>query len=142
MAKSWKVILAFAGVFLAGGICGGLVARRVEKFYRPGGKPPVAQAFWPQVIHRLDEKLSLTPEQKEKIRPIVQRTQAEVQKLRRDHFAGVSHAMERMHAEIDVLLTPEQRIKLEELRSKLRERIERERGEMHGGARPPGLPRN
>jgi Spy/CpxP family protein refolding chaperone len=140
MEKSWKIILAFAGVFLAGAVCGGLVMQRAGNIFRPAGRFAPAEGFWPQMLQRLAARLDLTPEQREKIRPILRRTQEEVQTLRRAQFAGVGRAMERMHAEIDALLTPEQRVKLEELRSRFRERVERERRELRGGQRPPGPP--
>ena len=137
MERSWKVILAFTGVFLAGAICGGLIPPRALKLFRPAGRPPATEAFWPQMMQRLERRLDLTPEQREKIRPIVRRTQEDVQRLRRENLVGVSRAMERMHADIADVLTPEQRTKSEELRQHLRERIERERGEFRSGPRPP-----
>lgn len=142
MEKSWKVILAFAGVFVAGGICGGLVAMRADRLFRPAGKSPGQQAYWPQMMQRLETKLSLTAEQKETVRPIMVRTQEEVQGMRRENVANVSRAMDRMHAEIGEHLTPEQRVKLDEMRKKLRERVERERREKRDGERPAGSPRS
>lgn len=136
MGNSWKVILAFAGVFLAGGICGGLVARRMDKSFHPGNRRVLNQTFWPQVMLRMEERLELTPEQKPKILLIVRHAQSEVQGLRREHFGKIARVMDQMHTEISSLLTPEQQLKLEEMRKKFRERIERERAEARGGGRP------
>lgn len=136
MQTPWKVILAFAGVFAAGGVCGGFVALRVDKAVRPpAGRTQVWQSYWSQTLKRLHDNLALTEEQTRQIRPIVERSQEQVAGLRKENFLAVGRAMERMHTEIAELLTPEQKAKFEDMRRKLRERLERERAERR--ANPP-----
>lgn len=136
MDKTWKVILAFAGVFIAGGICGGLLEHRMDRMARAGNRPVLNQNFWPQLMQRLVGRLDLTPEQRQKIQLIVRHSQVEAQKQRRDHVGNIVRIMDQMHVEISSLLLPAQRVKLEELRARFRERIERERGEARGAGWP------
>lgn len=136
MNKPWKVVLVFIAVFLAGGLCGSAITLRVMKGPRPEGRPP----FRVEIMGRLEKNLDLTEAQKEKIRPIVQRTQEEAQRLRRENVKDLAAVMERMHAELAAELTPEQRVKLEEMRKKFHERAERMRGQFRDRDRPPPPP--
>lgn len=128
---SWKVIFAFAGVFVAGGVCGVLVGPRLMKPARPAR--PTAQQFATQMMDRLGKQLQLSDEQKAQITPIVQRAQDEMIAQRREHFSGVTRVTQQMNVDISAYLTPEQKAKLDELSRKLRERVERERSELRGG---------
>lgn len=137
MNKPWKVILAFAGVFLAGVICGGAWAPRWwfaperPMGARPGGGPQ-------SLLPRLEKQLKLTEAQTDRIRPIVERMQVETQRLRREGVREFTAAMERMNLAIAAELTPEQRVKLEEMRKKFRERAEHMRREFRERERAPG----
>lgn len=134
MNKPWKVVLVFIGVFVAGAICGGPL---VGRWLRPdGGKPRTG--FWPQLTERLEKELKLTDEQKAKIRPIFQRAQEETQQLRRENVKAIAAVMDQMHTQVAAELTPEQKVKLEELQTKFRERADRMRREFR--ERPPGPP--
>ena len=134
MNQRWKVILVFVGVFLAGAICGGPVAMRFMGPPRPGGRPG---GMRPQVMERLERELKLTDAQKEKVRPVVLRAQGETEQMRRENIRNIAAVMDRMHAEIAAELTPAQRIKLEEMRKRFRERAERVRREFR---EPPDGP--
>jgi Spy/CpxP family protein refolding chaperone len=136
MNKPWKVILMFLGVFIAGGLCGAALGIRFFHGPPPGGRNPVRV----DIMDRLDKGLKLTPEQKEKIKPIVQRTQEETQRLRRENVRELAAVMDRMHTEVAAELTPEQRVKLEEMRKRFRERAERVRGFFHDRQLPPPPP--
>lgn len=138
MRSTWKAVLIFAGVFVAGGVCGVFLGPWVMKPARP--PRPTAQQFASQMTERLAKQLKLTEEQKTQIAPIVQRAQDELIVQRREHFSGVTRVTEKMNAEISAFLEPEQKAKLEELSRKIRERTERERGELRGGSgRGPGF---
>jgi Spy/CpxP family protein refolding chaperone len=136
MNKPWKVILVFIGVFIAGGLCGSALTLRTMKVPRPDGRPPVRF----DIMGRLEKGLDLTEAQIEKIRPIVQRTQEETQRLRRENVRDLAAVMDRMHADLAAELTPEQRVKLEEMRKRFRERAERVRGQFRDRDRPPPPP--
>jgi len=136
MNKPWKVVLAFVGVFVAGGLCGSALSLRLLRGFHLGGRPPVRL----NIMGRLEKSLNLTEAQKEKIRPIVQRTQQETQRLRRENVRDLAAVMDRMHADLKAELTPEQGVKLEEMRKRFRERAERVRGQFRDHDRPPPPP--
>jgi Spy/CpxP family protein refolding chaperone len=133
MNKPWKVILVFVGLFLAGGLCGAALTMRILKGPRPDGHPQVRF----DMMERLEKGLKLTDEQKEKIRPIVRRTQEETQRLRRENVREIAAVMDRMHNDVAAELTPEQRTKLEDMRKRFHERAERVRVMFRDGAPPP-----
>jgi Spy/CpxP family protein refolding chaperone len=133
MNQRWKVILVFTGVFLAGAVCGGPVAARLLRTGRSEWRPGNMRL---QVMERLEHELKLTDAQKERVRPLVLRAQEETQHMRRENIRNIAIVMDRMHAEISAELTPEQRIKLEEMRKRFRERAERVRGEFREQDRP------
>ncbi|MBS0633394.1 MAG: hypothetical protein JSS11_15905 [Verrucomicrobia bacterium] len=132
--SSWKVFFAFAGVFVAGGVCGVFVGPWLMK---PPARPPrpTAQQFATQMMDRLAKQLKLSDEQKAQISPIVQRAQDDMVTQRREHFSSVTRVTQQMNIDISAYLTPEQKAKLEEMSRKLRERVERERSELRGGGR-------
>jgi Spy/CpxP family protein refolding chaperone len=153
MDKPWKVVLAFIGVFIAGAVFGGLftvgTARRAVVANNPNGPatpstvvtPPATKAsqppqIAPAIIRQITQRLSLTAEQKEKIRPIVTRAGEDLQRLRRENLQDTTRVMERMYADVSATLTPEQRVELEEMRRKMQERVENERKKR--GELPPG----
>ncbi len=140
MNKPWKVILAFLGVFLAGAVFGGFLSLRVARHFfesaKPRGPVPLEQ-FSPQMFKRLAEKLELTPEQKEKIRPILKQTEEEMRRLRQSGMRESMAVADRMHDEVSALLTPEQKAKLESMKREMRERWTKDR-QRRMGDRPPG----
>lgn len=123
MDKPWKVVLAFTGIFLAGILVGSLVTLRwgVNRSHRgPGG-----DQMGRELMQRLIDKLELTADQQEKIRPIVDRTADELRELRRTTMRTSAAALARMHGEVAPLLTPAQQTKLNEMEAKQKERWER-----------------
>ena len=132
MNRRFKVILVFVGVFLAGAICGGAVASRVMKQDRPDWRRGTRL----QLMDRFNEELKLTEAQKVKIAPIVSRAQEETQNFRRESIRGIAVVMERMHTEMAAELTPEQRLRLEDMRKRFRERADRMRREFRDQDRP------
>jgi Spy/CpxP family protein refolding chaperone len=141
MNKPWKVILAFLGVFLAGAVFGGFLSVRLAKQF-PLGAPAAPEApaggqFSPQIMKRLTQRLELTPEQQEKIRPIIQRTDEEMRTLRRTNLREGFAVAERMQAEVAALLTPAQQAKLDQMHREMRERFQRERQQRWGDRPPP-----
>ena len=109
-------MLAFIGVFIAGAICGGPFVGRLLQPHRPA---------LPQMMEHLGRELNLSEEQKEKIRPLMLQAQQETQRLRRENVKAITEVMDRTHAAIAAELTPEQRIKQDEMRKRFRERSER-----------------
>lgn len=121
MNKPWKVAVAFAVVFLAGGVTGGLVAVRMAPTFVQ--RRVFTEQFATTQMRILTEALALSPAQVEKIRPVVTATGEDLVRLRRD----TSATFERMHAGIMKELNPEQQAKHQEFLARMRERDRRDR---------------
>ena len=125
MNKPWKIILAFIGVFFAGAVIGGVVAVRFGR--EIAREPRPMDRFEPMLMKRYANRLELTDEQRTKVREIVRTTEKELREMRSEGFKKAVAAGERMNAQIEQLLTPEQRGRLEELKQEMRERWKEER---------------
>jgi Spy/CpxP family protein refolding chaperone len=117
-ALKWKLVAGFVLVFVAGGIAGaalgGFYARHV--FFDVHHPRRVGD----RMKERLRAELSLTPEQVGKISPIVDKTAAQLQEIRRDTGRRVHEIMTEAHKEIAVNLTDEQRQKLQQIEERHR----------------------
>ncbi|MEO7413871.1 MAG: hypothetical protein ABIZ81_10985 [Opitutaceae bacterium] len=157
MDKSWRVIFAFAGIFVAGVVAGLLLAPRFfdnvmerrwqQQASRPG-RPPIQRALplGPQLFTQFTEQLNLTPEQREKIKPIEGRITEELRRLRQGSQRNTELALERMQDEISAVLTPEQsaqfQARIAEGRERVKNRIQSEEGRgRRGEMGPPNRPR-
>jgi Spy/CpxP family protein refolding chaperone len=121
----WKLIAGFILVFVAGGIAGaalgGLYARHLFfEIHNPG-------RVGDRMKERLRTELRLTPEQVAKVSPIVDKTAAQLQAIRRDTGRRVHEIMTEAHKEIAANLTDEQRQKLQQI-----EEQHRRWGHRHG----------
>lgn len=128
MNQPWKVIVVLLGIFLAGGVTGGFVTARVCK--NKLMNRPVPEEWAPRKLKQLIERLELTPAQQDQIRPIVRRNMEELNRVRNQSMSDAQYVVEGMQSEISEKLTPEQRIKYEQLNRELREAREaREKAE-------------
>lgn len=84
-------------------------------------------AIGPAMMRQLTQRLNLTKEQREKIRPIVSRAAEDLQRLRRESLEDTTRVMERMHGDIGDWLKPDQRTELEEMMRAMQERVSAER---------------
>jgi len=121
MNKPWKVILAFTGIFLAGVLVGGLVTMRLGRHIAQ--RLPMSEGFGPQLMGRLVTQLDLTPEQQDKIKPIVDQAAEELHELRRTTQHSSAAVLVRMQGDISALLTPAQKAKFDELSTQQRDRF-------------------
>ena len=117
-ALKWKLVAGFALVFVAGAIAGaalgGLYARHLFfEIHRPG-------SVGDRMKERLRTELRLTPEQVAKVWPIVDKTAAQLQEIRRDTGRRVHEIMAEAHKEIAANLTDEQRQKLQQIEERHR----------------------
>lgn len=109
------VVLA---AFATGVLAGIAIDRRLHR-------PPAPAFMVDAMLHRLDRRLDLTDEQREKIEQIIERRHERMTEL----FAHVRPQMDAeiaaTNAEIERVLTPEQREKFQKMRMRL--------GPRHGG---------
>ena len=126
----WRLILAFVLVFLAGAACGFFGALHVHHFFARMDSGAMAQ----HLKHRLRAELKLTPEQMQKISPIIDRAASELKTKREQTMRDVHEIFEQAHREMQPFLTPEQRTKLQELEKRHRQLLHRH------GLMAPGPP--
>jgi Spy/CpxP family protein refolding chaperone len=133
-ALKWWLALALVVVFGAG-VGTGLFAgarhhkRMVFKQHRP--------IMGEQMRERLRRHLALTPEQEDKVGPIVDRTAAELEAIRQETQQRIAETMNASHQEIAPLLNPEQREKLSEIRERHGRMRRRHFRPGHGPHSPP-----
>lgn len=145
-----KVISAFIGVFIAGAVFGGLftmgTASRQEVAAATVTPPaatttaattvqgtPVATKAVPKapqarvdpkMMRQYTQRLNLTAEQREIIKPFMARAETELARLRRLNLQDTTREMTRMYENIARNLTPEQLVELEKLKAATLERLE------------------
>jgi Spy/CpxP family protein refolding chaperone len=128
----WKLILAFVLVFVAGGACGFFGAFHVHHFFARMDPGAMAQ----HLKQRLRAELKLTPEQMQKISPIIDHAASELKTKREQTMRDVHEIFEQAHRDMQPFLTPEQRTKLEQMEQRHRHLLHRH-GFMAPGAPPP-----
>ena len=103
----------------AGGVTGGFVTLRIIKSRVLNRSVP--EEWAPRHLKRLVDRLALTPEQQEQIRPIVRHNMEQLNRLRKQSLAETQMRIESMQRDIAQKLTPEQRVKFEQMNRELRE---------------------
>ena len=142
------VALAFVGVFLLGavfGAVGGVRYAKQPKSASSGPKRGTPEHFTMQQMKRLKEPLKLTPEQSDRILPILMRAGEETGKIRRECFGRMEPVISQMEDDVARELTPEQQTKLRELKHERLENLrklqaERERDKAKPAEGLPGAP--
>jgi Spy/CpxP family protein refolding chaperone len=115
-ALKWKLAFAFLLVFIAGVTTGGLLSTHHIKRRFLG--PPHSGDVSGRMREHLKRALDLTPEQAEKIAPIVDATSARLEAIRVETAERVRQVMEESKREIAPQLNPEQLKKLQELKQR------------------------
>ena len=116
-AATWKVVLVFAGIFIAGGVTGGFAALRFAQSYVQRRGTP--DQFPATHISRLNDHLKLDEAQKARIGKILADTGEELRRLKRD----TEECFKRMNAQIGAELNAEQKTEYEEMQRRWRERM-------------------
>jgi Spy/CpxP family protein refolding chaperone len=139
MTKPWQIWLVLIAIFSTGIAGGWLVERHIAR--RQVQRPPPPEVWIARQIERITGEVQLTPEQKERIKPIVAANIDQLIKLRRQAI----DILDQMGKQIAAELTPEQRARYEKILQARREAREM-RGSRHrpdgapsgGGEPPPG----
>jgi Spy/CpxP family protein refolding chaperone len=141
MGNTWKVVVAFVGVFVAGTVFGGFfalgVGQRVMQS-RTAPRPPAD----PMLLKRYVDRLELTEAQTTKIKPILDKIQSDVDEISRqartETAATIRPIVEKAEANIKKILNSEQVAKLAELQKRRDLALPGQDG--RGGSRggPPG----
>ena len=129
--------IALTVVFL-GGLVIGIAGDRAFLVLR--GRLPMrhgpSERMVSHLVDRLDHELKLTPAQRTSVAEILKRGRARIDTIYGGIRPQVRAQMDSTSAEIEKVLTPEQRTKFAELRAKM-ESHRREGGPFGGPPRPP-----
>ena len=109
-ARFW-VIVSFLAV-LAAGVAGGLLLGRA---WRHGDRPSRTGRPGPPSLEQMAKELDMTPDQKESIRKIFERNEERLKEIHSQVHLRLGEVRERLKAEIDQVLSLEQRKKLDAL---------------------------
>ena len=130
---SLRVILYALLIFLAGAVTGALVAPMVGRTFM---RPPEPRELSRHMLERLQSGLHLTAEQSAQIKPLIEKTGADMEIIRRETTKRVLERIAQTNAQISALLTPEQKIEFAKIEAEHREYL-RKHHHFHG---PPGPP--
>lgn len=123
----WKVILATMVIFACGVITGSMVTKNwngaTVAVTAPSPAPTnltnnLPMPFGvqrPEFLRRLSKQLDLTPDQREKIEGIIRASHGRTQVLWQQVAPQMNGELKRVHEEIRLVLTPEQRKRWSEL---------------------------
>jgi hypothetical protein len=116
----WKMVAYTVAIFVAGGVCGSMITYRKEE------ASPLRVMRTQEIAARIHEtlatKLELTPEQLQKIEPMIGKVSEELEASHLDCLKRIVAALESMHAEMRPLLKPDQQQKLTRLEAEWREK--------------------
>ncbi len=137
--KKAAPILFLIAIFALGGVSGGFAGYYYGRssFYR---RPPKPDQMAESMHHFLRDRLELTPEQSDKLLPLVKDMSKAMQAVHEENHQRFGRIMKDFDAKISPLLTEPQLKKLDELR-KEHERDRQGRGPKPDGTNtPPGPP--
>jgi len=140
MSKSrWTKGILYAGlIFLAGAVTGTLLAPWLGRTFM---RPPQPRELAFHMLDRLQTGLHLTPEQKAKIKPIIEATGTDMETIRRETAARVHERIGKTNEQISALLTPEQKVEFDQMEEEHRQRArEFHRQHHHHFDLPPDAP--
>ncbi len=108
-----KLTIYVLAIFLAGAGSGALVAWQVSR--RIPVAPPTPAEIGARLRARFQARLDLTPEQRQKVDPMIDQAMARVETIRQETASHVFANVAKLHEQMLTVLTPEQKTKFEEL---------------------------
>ena len=130
---SSRVILYSALIFLAGAVTGALVAPMIGRTFM---RLPRPEQMSHHMLQHLQAELHLTAEQTTKIKPLIEQTGVDMETIHRETIKRVLARIGQTHAQISLLLTPEQKAEFIKMEAEHRKHF----GHEHPFAEPPGPP--
>jgi Spy/CpxP family protein refolding chaperone len=119
-ARSWKVVLYATLIFVAGLFIGVLAGPHVIRTFL---RPPTPAEMSRHILARMQSRLSLTPEQAAQIKPLVEQTASDIDAIRAATTKQVSDRIAETNSKIAPLITPEQKVKLDQMEAERREHM-------------------
>jgi hypothetical protein len=139
--SKWKTIGYAVALFVAGGISGGALG--IYETKSSLFAPPREQEMALRLLHRLQVRLDLSPDQVAKITPIVESAAADLRSIHAETAQRVGKVFDDSYSKVSAILTPEQRVKLDQIQKERREMMQAHWAENHrhpGGADGLGGP--
>lgn len=121
-----KLAVYVVAIFLAGAGSGALVARRICQ-RQPATPLPPAE-IGERLRARFQSSLHLTPEQAQKISPMIDQAMHRVEAIRQETARQVFANVSNLHEQVLAVLTPDQKTKFEELERERREYLRQKFG--------------
>ena len=138
--RHWKMILGLMALFGAGVGTGGIGTLVV--LHRVFTSPEPVQRWTDARLWEMEQKLKLTPEQKAKVRPMIESAARRFREIGGEAFEKIIATAEQTHDEVAKELTAEQQAEFQKMRpqviAKLRELAQREISVKAHGERSPG----
>ena len=126
--RHWKMVVGLMAIFGAGVGTGGIGT--VVALHRIFTRPQPQDTWVNARLGDLERHLKITPEQKQRIRPIVQSAGMRIRDIGGDSYERIVAVAEETLEEVSRELTPEQRAEFDRLRphviSRLRDLTQRE----------------
>ena len=122
----WRLGLYVLAIFLAGGGSGALITWQVCQ--RFPAAPLTPEEIGMRLRARLKSRLDLTPDQVQKIDPMIDQAMRQVQAIRKDTATSVFANVSNMHAQVVIVLTPEQKAKFDVLEAERHDYLRKKYG--------------
>ena len=110
-----KLIAGFILAFVAGGVTGAFITFHQGSHWRAEFAHHHPRSFSERMRQRIQADLDLTPEQARKVQPILDRTDRELQQIRRDTGTRVREVIMQTNQALQPFLTDAQRARLRKL---------------------------
>jgi Spy/CpxP family protein refolding chaperone len=121
-----KLAAYVVAIFLAGAGSGALVVWQVGQ-RQPGTPLPPAE-IGARLRARFQSRLDLTPDQAQKIAPMIDQAMRRVEAIRQETASRVFANVSDLHAQVLTVLTPEQKSRFEELERERRDYLRQKFG--------------
>jgi Spy/CpxP family protein refolding chaperone len=121
-----KLALYVLAIFLAGGGSGAFITWQVCRRMPVAPRPPAE--IGTRLRARFQSRLALTPDQARKIDPMIDQATRRVETIRQETASHVFANVSNLHEQVLVVLTPEQKVKFEELERERREHLRQKFG--------------
>jgi Spy/CpxP family protein refolding chaperone len=121
-----KLATYVLAIFLAGAASGALVAWQVSR--RTPVAPLTPVEIGTRLRARFQTKLELTPEQRQKVDPMIDQAMLRVEAIRQETANHVFANVSQLHQQMLTVLTPEQKARFEELEHERRDYLRQKFG--------------
>ena len=126
LLSKWKLGVYVLAIFLAGGGSGAFIGWQMCRRTPVAPVPPAE--IGARLRARFQSRLALTPDQAQKINPMIDQAMRRVEDIRQETASHVFANVSNMHEQVLLVLTPEQRLKFEELERERRDYLRQKFG--------------